>query len=108
MLLLLRPPDYKPIVYIIGGDTPATEQSAEMIDLAAAEPAWTAPDLAFPRSQQFTATLLPDGRVFIASGIMGGPDGGPCEIFDSANPGAGWLTGPNMKYALRLLGGGCE
>lgn len=52
----------------------------------------------FARSQQFTATLLPDGRVFIAGGIMGGPDGGPCELFDPNNPGAGWVNGPNMKY----------
>ena len=99
VLLLLRPPDYKPIVYIIGGNTPTTQQTAEMIDLSAPAPAWVAlPDLAFARSQQFTATLLPDGRVFIAGGIMGGPDGGPCEIFDPTNPGAGWVTGPNMKY----------
>ena len=99
VLLLLRPPDYKPIVYIIGGNTPTTEQTAEMIDLSAPTPAWVAlPDLAFARSQQFTATLLPDGRVFIAGGIMGGPDGGPCEIFDPTNPGAGWVTGPNMTY----------
>src|SRR5687768_2047133 len=99
VLLLLRPPDYQPIVYIIGGNTPTTQQTAEMIDLSAPAPAWVAlPDLALARSQQFTATLLPDGRVFIAGGIMGGPDGGPCEIFDPTNPGAGWVTGPNMKY----------
>ena len=99
VLLLLRPPDYKPIAYIIGGDFPGTENTAEQIDLSAAAPAWAPlPDLTFPRSQQFTATLLPDGRVFIAGGIMGGPDGGACEIFDPANPGAGWVTGPNMKY----------
>ena len=51
------------------------------------------------RSQQFTATLLPDGRVFVAGGLSGGPDGGPCEIFDPRNPGAGWAQGPNMKFA---------
>jgi hypothetical protein len=99
VLLLLRPPDYKPIVYVMGGNTLATEDTAEMIDLSAATPAWTAlPDLAFARPQQFTATLLPDGRVFIAGGISGGPDGGACEIFDPRNPAAGWVPGPNMKY----------
>ena len=46
VLLMLRPPDYKPIVYIIGGNTPTTQKTAEMIDLSAAAPAWTAlPDL---------------------------------------------------------------
>lgn len=99
VLLLLRPPDYKPIVYIIGGNPAATQETAEMIDLSAAAPAWTAlPDLNVPRPQQFTATLLPDGRVFIAGGVTGGADGGPCEIFDPRNPGAGWTLGPNMTF----------
>jgi hypothetical protein len=99
VLLLLRPPDYKPVVYIMGGNTPTTEKTAEMIDLSALTPAWASPpDLAFPRPAQFTATLLPDGRVFVAGGISTGPDGGPCEIFDPRNPGAGWVTGPNMKH----------
>ena len=113
VLLLLRPPDYKPIVYIIGGDPAAAQKSAEMIDLSAATPAWTAlPDLNVPRAEQFTVTLLPDGRVFIAGGVSGGPDGGVCEIFDPRNPGAGWVVGPAMKYvrayhsAFILLGDG--
>jgi hypothetical protein len=99
VMLLLRPPDYKPIVYIMGGNPPATQKTAEMIDLSVVTPAWTAlPDLTFSRPQQFTATLLPDGRVFVAGGISGGPDGGACEIFDPSNPGAGWVAGPSMKY----------
>lgn len=101
VMLLLRPPNYEPIVYIIGGNLPATQKTAEMIDLSAATPAWTSSpnlDLKFARAQQFTATLLPDGRIFVAGGLTGGPDGGPCEIFDPRNPGAGWVEGPNMKY----------
>jgi hypothetical protein len=99
-MLILRPPFYEPIVYIIGGNTPTTEDTAEQIDLSAPVPAWSSlPDLNIPRPQQFTATLLPDGRVFIAGGVAGGPDGGPCEIFDPRNPGDGWTLGPNMKYA---------
>ena len=62
-------------------------------------PAWVdLPDLKNARNKQFTATLLPDGRVFIAGGIEGGADGGPCEIFDPRNPGAGWVEGPNIKF----------
>jgi hypothetical protein len=100
VLSMMRPPDYKPIVYIIGGNLAATRETAEMIDLSAAAPAWTVlPDhLNVPRPQQFTATLLPDGRVFIAGGVTGGAAGGPCEIFDPRNPGAGWAPGPNMKF----------
>lgn len=100
VLLILRPPNYEPTVYIMGGNTPTTEKTAEMIDLAAAAPAWTAlPDLNVARPQQFTATLLPDGRVFIAGGVTGGADGGPCEFFDPSNPAGGWVLGPAMKYA---------
>jgi plastocyanin len=98
VLLILRPPDYKPIVYIMGGDTATTDDTAEMIDLSAAMPAWTPlPPLNVARNQQFTATLLPDGRVFIAGGVIG-PDGGPCEIFDPRTPGAVWEEGPHMTY----------
>lgn len=100
VLLMLRPPDYKPIVTIMGGNTPPTEETAEMIDLSEPAPAWTAlPDLNVPRPLQFTATLLPDGRIFIAGGVSGGGDGGPCEIFDPRNPADGWLAGPAMTYA---------
>jgi plastocyanin len=97
VLLMLRPPDYEPMVYIIGGNSAATEQTAEAIDLSAPAPAWAAlPNLNVARPQQFTATLLPDGRVFIAGGISGA--GGPCEIFDPRNPGDGWALGPDMTY----------
>jgi plastocyanin len=99
VLCILRPPDYRPVVFIMGGNTPSTEKTAETIDLSVAVPAWSAlPDLNVPRPDQFTATLLPDGRVFIAGGVTGGPDGGICEIFDPKNPGAGWVAGPAMKY----------
>jgi hypothetical protein len=99
VLLILRPPDYKPIAYIMGGQFPLVEKSAQQIDLSVPAPAWVdLPDLKKARNKQFTATLLPDGRVFIAGGIEGGADGGPCEIFDPRNPGAGWVEGPNLKF----------
>jgi hypothetical protein len=99
VLLMLRPPDYKPIVYIMGGNPPAARKTAEMIDLSAPAPAWIAlGDLNFERVDQFTATLLPDGRVFVAGGITGGADGGACEIFDPRNPADGWAMGPVMKH----------
>ena len=101
VLLILRPPDYDQIVYRMGGDPPAVSQSAEEINLSVPSPAWAdLPDLQNARAGQFTATLLPDGRVFIAGGIgtLGDPDGGPCEIFDPRNPGAGWVAGPTMRF----------
>jgi hypothetical protein len=102
VLLILRPPDYKPIVYRMGGNLPELANSAEVIDLSVPGPAWIdLPNIQNARAQQFTATLMPDGRVFIAGGIgaLGDPDGGPCEIFDSRNPAAGWVVGPKMRFA---------
>ena len=82
----------------MGGNVPGTESSAEQIDLSEPAPVWSdLPDLKNARAEQFTATLLPDGRVFIAGGIAGGADGGPCEIFDPRDPVA-WVEGPNMKF----------
>jgi FtsP/CotA-like multicopper oxidase with cupredoxin domain len=99
VLLILRPPDYKPIAYRMGGNVPGTEQSAEQIDLSVPGPEWEdLPDLKNARAEQFTATLMPDGRVFIAGGMSGGPDGGPCEIFDPRDPAADWVVGPNMRF----------
>jgi hypothetical protein len=92
LLLILRPPDYDQVVYRMGGDPPAVSQSAEEINLSVPSPAWAdLPNLQNARRGQFTATLLPDGRVFIAGGIgvLGDADGGPCVTCDLRTPGAG-------------------
>jgi hypothetical protein len=97
VLLTLRPPQYRPQVIIMGGNPAAAEKTAETIDLADANPAWSSlPDLNVARAQQFTATLLPDGRVMIAGGVSGA-DGGPAEIYDPQNPADGWQLGPVMS-----------
>lgn len=100
VMLILRPPDYKPVVYRMGGNVPGIEKSVEQIDLSVVPtPAWQdLPDFKNARAEQFTATLLPDGRVFVAGGISGGADGGPCEIFDPRTPGGEWIEGPNMQF----------
>lgn len=41
-LFILRPPDYKPTACIMGGNPAAAQQTAEMIDLSAPTPAWSA------------------------------------------------------------------
>jgi hypothetical protein len=90
VLLPLRPPGYTPQVLIAGGDPSAAQQTAEIIDLSAATPAWSAlPNLNRPRVHQVNTVILPDGRVLLAGGIDGA-DGGPAEIFDPRNPAAGW------------------
>ena len=96
VLLPLRPPAYAPSVLIAGGDPGPAQKTAEIIDLSAAMPAWTAlPNLNRPRAQQVNTVLLPDGRVFLAGGIDG-PDGGPAEIFDPRHPVAGWVQCATM------------
>lgn len=99
VMLPLRAPDFDPIVLSIGGNTPTAESTAEMIDLSAPAPAWTSlPDLAVARPQQVNSVLLPDGSVLVAGGTAGLGDGGPVELLDSSNPGAGWATGPTMAH----------
>ena len=98
VLLPLRPPGYEPLVLIAGGNTPTSQQTAEMIDLSVGAPAWTAlSNLNQPRAEQVNTVLLPDGRVFLAGGIDGA-DGGPTEIFDPQNTAAGWELCATMKY----------
>jgi hypothetical protein len=93
-MAILRPPDYRPGVYIMAGDSLATAGSVEQIDLSAPAPAWTAiADLNRARDQQCTATLLPDGRIHIAGGL-GGADGGPCDSSTRATPSPGGSSDP--------------
>ena len=90
VLLPLRPPNYTAQVLIAGGDPAAAQLTAEVIDVSAATPIWSAlPNLNRPRIHQVNTVLLPDGRVLLAGGIDS-TDGGPAEIFDPRNPAAGW------------------
>lgn len=98
VLLALRPPDYEPVILIMGGSPAAAQKSTELLDLSAAAPAWVnGPDLKQNRVN-CTSVLLPNGHVFIAGGIFGIPDGGPVETLDTKNTAAGWQLGPKLAY----------
>lgn len=98
VILPLRPPNYAPRVLITGGDGAGTQQSAEWIDLSAATPTWQAlPNLNVPRDK-VNSVLLPDGKLLIVGGTLGGADGGPVEFFDPDDPGAGFQSGPSMLH----------
>jgi plastocyanin len=97
-LLPLIPPNYEPRIIIAGGDPTAAEQTAEIIDLSVASPAWKAlPNLNQARNNQVNCVLLPDGHLFLAGGVFGAP--GPTELLDTKNPDAGWLLCGTMKYS---------
>jgi plastocyanin len=98
VLLPLRPPTYKPRVLILGGNSPATQQTAEWIDLSAPAPTWEAlPNLNVGRDK-VNSVLLPDGQVMIAGGVLTLTDGGPAELFDPEDPASGFVLGPNMAH----------
>jgi plastocyanin len=99
VLLPLRPPSYEPRVLICGGSPLDAQDSSEWIDLSQPMPAWLdAGPLNVPRSR-LNSVLLPDGRVMIVGGATDArPDGGPVEIFDPDDPGAGWIAGPTMVH----------
>jgi FtsP/CotA-like multicopper oxidase with cupredoxin domain len=99
VLLPLRPPTYAPRVLIAGGDpaNPPTIDSAEQIDLSVTLPMWIhLPKLNTARTEQVNSVLLPDGRVMIVGGVFG--TGGPVEIFDPRDPGAGWIQCALLKH----------
>src|SRR5262249_44570633 len=71
-------------------------QTAEWIDLSDPTPVWQAlPNMNVARDK-VNSVLLPDGRVLIVGGFETPPDGGPAEIFDPDDPGAGFHIGPNL------------
>jgi plastocyanin len=98
VLLTLRPPDYRPVILIMGGSPAAARKSTEVMDLGAATPAWVdGPDLKTDRVN-CTSVLLPNGHVFIAGGVPAVPDGGPVETIDATNLAAGWQVGPKLEF----------
>jgi FtsP/CotA-like multicopper oxidase with cupredoxin domain len=98
VLLPLRPPNYEPRVLIAGGNLPAAEQTAEVIDLSVPAPAWASlPNLNVARPEQFTAVLMPDSQVLIAGGTFAAADGGPSELLDTRDLPAGWRLCASMQ-----------
>src|SRR5215831_9110404 len=74
VLLPLTPANnYKPVVMIMGGGSPATS-TTELIDLSAASPAWTSGPAMSQARIEMNATILPNGKVIVLGGSVNDED----------------------------------
>jgi alpha-amylase len=67
--------DVGKVIYIGGGNDHGTNlpsANVEIIDLTAANPAWSATSPMHRRRRQHNATILPDGTVLVTGGTQGG------------------------------------
>lgn len=72
-------------VLIVGGDDPPTN-SAEVIDLSAATPAWRSVSPMVHRRRQLNATVLPDGKVLVTGGSSSGFDNAAGAVYPAEDP----------------------
>lgn len=74
VLLPLTPANnYKPVVFIMGGGSPATN-TTEFIDLSAGSPRWVyGPNMSQARIEM-NATILPNGKVIVLGGSLNDED----------------------------------
>ncbi len=61
VLCILRPPDYRPVVFIMGGNTPSTERRRRRSISPVAVPAWSAHLTSTFRAPTSSRPLLPTG-----------------------------------------------
>jgi len=74
VLLPLTPANnYKPVVMIMGGGSPATN-TTELIDLSAASPAWASGPAMSQARIEMNATILPNGKVIVLGGSVNDED----------------------------------
>jgi hypothetical protein len=115
VLLPLKPSDnYRARIMIMGGwpggSAPSATDTAEIIDLSAATPAWqTLPSMSAPRVQM-NAVLLPNGKVLALGGSASNETDSTAslgaDLFDPATltwSSAGTMFKPRMYHSVALL-----
>jgi len=96
VLLPLSPSNnYKPVVIIMGGGSPATN-TTELIDLSAASPKWVyGPNMSEARIEM-NATILPNGKVIALGGSVNDEDTTTASFnADLYDPGTNTFNSPN-------------
>jgi hypothetical protein len=103
VLLPLTPANnYKPVVMIFGGGSPATA-TTELIDLSVASPSWVyGPPMSQPRIEM-DATLLPNGMVLAAGGSLNDEDTTTASLnADLYNPTTNTFSSAGQNAFARL------
>src|SRR5437660_5263354 len=96
VLLPLNPNNnYKPVVMIMGGGSPATN-TTELIDLSAATPKWVyGPNMSQPRIEM-NATILPNGKMIALGGSLNDEDTTTASLnADLYDPATNTFNSPN-------------
>jgi len=116
VLLPLTPPNYKPMVMIMGGGNSSTAtNTTEIIDLSATTPAWQyGPSMSQPRIEM-NAVILPSGKVLAVGGSSTDENASTASLYadlfspDPNNPGhyilssAGKNSYPRLYHSVALL-----
>jgi Domain of unknown function (DUF1929)/PKD domain len=101
--------NYKPVVMIMGGGSPATN-TTELIDLSKSSPAWVyGPNMSQPRIEM-DGTILPNGKILATNGSTNDEDATTASLnADMYDPvantfsSAGVATYPRLYHSGALL-----
>ncbi len=92
-------------IYAIGGWTGGGNTNAvEMYDLSNPSAGWQAVAILPVALEAEGAAVGPDGRIYVAGGLTGGPDGrggsivNTLYVYDPQHPQAGWSEGPRLPW----------
>jgi len=107
VLLPLTPANnYKPVVMIMGGGSPATN-TTELIDLSASNPKWiSGPNMSEARIEM-DATILPNGKVIAINGSVNDEDASTASLnADLYDPATNQFTSAGTATFARLYHSG--